>query len=51
MAAEDEQFIREVEEEYRRDRIAQIWKRYSTVITAAVLLVLVAVGGWRYWQH
>ena len=51
MAAEDEQFIREVEEEYRRDRIAQIWKRYSTVITAAVLLVLAAVGGWRYWQH
>jgi hypothetical protein len=51
MAAEDEQFIREVEEEYRRDRIAQFWRRYSTLIVAALLLLLIGIGGWRYWQH
>ena len=27
--ADDDEFIREVDEEYRRDRIAQIWKRYQ----------------------
>ncbi|HEX2725194.1 MAG TPA: tetratricopeptide repeat protein, partial [Beijerinckiaceae bacterium] len=44
-------FIREVDEEYRRDRIMQIWKRYSGVIVALAVLLVAAVGGWRYWQH
>jgi hypothetical protein len=50
MAPNDE-FIREVDEEYRRDRIAQIWKRYNGVIVALAILVVAGVGGWRYWQH
>lgn len=49
--AESNEFIREVDEEYRRDRIAQIWKRYNGVIIALAILVIGAVGGWRYWQH
>ncbi len=44
-------FIREVDEEYRRDQIMQIWKRYSGVIIALVILLVAAVGGWRYWQY
>jgi hypothetical protein len=44
-------FIREVDEEYRRDRIMEIWKRYSGVIVGVILLVVAGVGGWRYWQH
>ncbi|MFC4174842.1 tetratricopeptide repeat protein [Microvirga sp. GCM10011540] len=50
MAPKDE-FIREVDEEYRRDQMAQIWNRYSGVIIGIALLVVVAVGGWRYWQY
>lgn len=50
MAPNDE-FIREVDEEYRRDRIAQIWQRYNGVIIAVVVLIVAAVGGWRYWEH
>ena len=50
MAPNDE-FIREVDEEYRRDRIAQIWTRYNGVIIAAAFLVVASVGGWRYWEH
>jgi hypothetical protein len=50
LAPKDE-FIREVDEEYRRDQIARIWQRYSGVIVAVAILVVVAVGGWRYWQH
>ena len=34
MAPNDE-FIREVDDEYRRDRIAQIWKRYNGLIIGA----------------
>jgi hypothetical protein len=44
-------FIREVDEEYRRDQIAQIWKRYSGVFVGLAILLVAAVGGWRYWQH
>jgi hypothetical protein len=48
---ESNEFIREVDEEYRRDRIAEVWKRYNGVIVALAVLVVAAVGGWRYWQH
>ena len=50
MAPNDE-FIREVDEEYRRDQVAQIWKRYNGVIIGAAILLVAAVGGWRYWEH
>lgn len=50
MAPNDE-FIREVDEEYRRDRVAQFWKRYNGVIVALLVLLVAAVGAWRYWEH
>ncbi|MBB3902501.1 tetratricopeptide repeat protein [Methylobacterium brachythecii] len=49
--AENNEFFREVEEDYRRDQIAAIWKRYSVLIIAAAVLLTAGVGGWRYWQH
>ena len=49
--AESNEFFREVDEEYRRDRIMQIWTRHSGLIIAALVLLIAAVGGWRYWQH
>lgn len=50
MAPNDE-FIREVDEEYRRDQMAQIWNRYSGVIIGVAILVVASVGGWRFWEH
>lgn len=50
MAPNDE-FIREVDEEYRRDQMAEIWKRYNGVIIGVAALVVASVGGWRYWEH
>jgi hypothetical protein len=47
----NDEFIREVDEEYRRDQLAKIWQRYSGIIIAVVALVVVGVGGWRYWEH
>ena len=44
-------FIREVDEEYRRERIAQIWNRFGILILALALVLIGAIGGWRYWQH
>ena len=49
--AENDEFIREVDEEYRRDQMAQIWQRYSGLIVGVAILVVAAVGGWRYWEY
>ncbi|KQP61148.1 hypothetical protein ASG40_00055 [Methylobacterium sp. Leaf399] len=48
--AENNEFIREVNEDYRRDQVAEIWRRYSALIIALAVLVVAGVGGWRYWQ-
>lgn len=47
----ENEFFREVEEDYRRDQIAQFWKRYSGLVIALAVLLIAGVGGWRYWQH
>lgn len=44
-------FIREVEEEYRRDKAIDAWKRYNVWIIAAAILIVAAAGAWRYWQY
>lgn len=49
--AQENEFFREVNEDYRRDQIAKIWKHYSGLIVALALLAVGGVGGWRYWQH
>lgn len=43
-------FIREVEENYRRDRLESFAKQYGLWIAAALVLFLGAVAGWIYWQ-
>jgi hypothetical protein len=49
--AQNDEFIREVDEEYRRDQLAKIWERYSGIIIAVVVLVVAGVGGWRFWEY
>jgi hypothetical protein len=43
----------EVDEEVRREELAQLWKKYGNLIYAAVVLVVAAVGAWagyNRWQ-
>jgi hypothetical protein len=45
--------FQEVDEEVRREQLKKLWERYGTYIIAALILVIVAVGGWRgyeWWQ-
>ncbi|HJE25411.1 MAG TPA: tetratricopeptide repeat protein [Methylorubrum populi] len=49
--AENNEFIREVDEDYRRDQIAQIWKRYNALIITLAILLVAGVGGYNYWRH
>ena len=43
--------FQEVDEEVRRDKAAEFWKKYQNVILAAAALVVHASGGVRYRQY
>jgi hypothetical protein len=45
-----ETFLREVDENLRRDQLQDIARKYGAWIIAGVLLLLAATGGWIYWQ-
>ena len=42
--------FREVDEEVRRDRAAEFWKKYQNYIIGAVVALLIATGGWRLFE-
>lgn len=44
-------FVREVEENIRRDQAQHFVKKYGGWLIAAVVLFLAAVAGWLYWQN
>jgi hypothetical protein len=44
-------FIREVDEEYRRDQLAQFWTRYGRWLLIAVGVALIALAGYLYWRE
>jgi hypothetical protein len=43
--------FQEVDEEVRRDKAAEFWKKYQNLILAAAVLVVLASAGFRYWQY
>lgn len=50
----DEAFLREVDEELRRDQMVDVWSRYGRWIVGAIiagLAVFAGILGWRYWSH
>ena len=42
--------FREVDEEVRREQLKKLWERYQYIIIAAVVMVVVGVGGWRVYE-
>lgn len=46
----DAAFLREVDEELRRDQLTKAWRSYGKVAIVAVVLALVAFGGWLVWR-
>ncbi len=41
----------EVEEEVRRERYQQLWKRYGTSVITAAVVVVGSVAGWQIWER
>ncbi len=42
--------FQEVDEEVRRERLMQLWKRYGNFVIAAAILAVLGVGAWRGYQ-
>jgi hypothetical protein len=51
MANQEDGFLREVEEELRRERLEQIWRQYGTYIIAGAVLVVLCVLGYKLWDN
>lgn len=50
----DDSFIREVNDELRKDRAKALWDRYGAALIAAVVLIIVGTAayvGYRYWDE
>jgi len=46
--------FQEVDEEVRRERLEQLWKRYGNYVIAVAIVILAGIGAWRgyiYWQE
>jgi len=48
---DDDGLLREVDEELRRERMEQLWKRYGNLFIAFSLGIVIAVGGYKAWQY
>lgn len=47
---DNEAFYREVDEELRRDQLKSHWQRYGKLGIAGIVLLLVAIAGFFWWQ-
>jgi hypothetical protein len=47
----NETFLREVDENLRRDQLRDFAKRYGNWLIGGLILFLAAAGGWIYWQQ
>jgi hypothetical protein len=43
--------FREIDEEVRRDKAAELWKKYGWVVTGLAVLAVLAMAGWQFWLH
>jgi len=46
----NEAFMREVDEELRKDQALHVWRNYGRAIIGLVIVGLLAFGGFLYWQ-
>ncbi|MBS0475191.1 MAG: tetratricopeptide repeat protein [Proteobacteria bacterium] len=51
MAAQQDGFLREVDEALREDQMVGAFKRYGKPVGLGILAGLVALGGYLYWDH
>jgi len=51
MIDQRDSLAREVDEELRREQLLKLWEKYGTYVVAAIVLIVVGVGGIKYYQY
>ena len=46
-----ESLLREIDEDLRRERYGELWRRFGIYIVAAIVALLVGVAGYQFWQY
>jgi hypothetical protein len=46
----DSELFREVDEDYRRDRMIAFWRRHGSLVLFGIALVIALSAGYNYWQ-
>lgn len=46
----NEAFLREVDEELRRDQAARLWRQWGRIAIVLIVVGLIALGAWLFWQ-
>ena len=41
----------EIDEDLRRDQLRRLWDRYSGLLLAVAVLIVLGVAGWRAWEY
>lgn len=50
MADERDAFLREIDEEVRRERLLKLWDKYGVYALSAVAAIVLAVFGWKWYE-
>lgn len=50
MTNETDSFVQEVDESLRQDRVLQFFKRYGVWVLGALVVFVLAIGGWQAWR-
>jgi len=51
MADDRDSFVREIDEELRREQLLKLWQRYGVHIVAGVALIIAGIGGYKYYDY
>lgn len=46
-----DEFIEEIKEEVRRDKLLEIWNQYGNYIIGGILAILLITAGYLYWNY
>lgn len=41
----------EIDEDIRREQLSRLWRRFGPLLILLAVLIVVGVGGWRYWEY
>jgi hypothetical protein len=51
MADEKDEFIRDIEEDLKRERAIRLWKRYGHYVVALAVLIVAGTAAWVGWRE